>query len=109
MTTTLQLLFLVLDRGAYLVLGKVYEVDPILFGVDCPLEGAPLAVVDDDLVVLGAGDEAGPVVAEAEVVDRVLVVPKHLAHPHRADHVVHQLHPVSTTLEFSGSSLWRTW
>ena len=32
--------------------------------------------------------------AEAEVVDRVLVVPKHLAHPHRADHVVHQLHPV---------------
>ena len=74
---------------------EMYQIHTVFFGVDCPFHGSSLAIVDDDLVVLGAGDEAGPVVAEAEVVDRVLVVPKHLSHPHRADDIVHQLHSVS--------------
>ena len=75
-----------------LVLREVDQVDAVLFRVEGSLLGAFFAVVDDDLVVLGAGDEGGAVGGEVEVVDGVLVVLEDLAHSHRADNVVHQLH-----------------
>ena len=71
---------------------EVDEVDAVLLGVERPPLGAPLTVVDDDLVVVGGGDEGGAVRGEVQVVDGVLVLLEDLADPHGADHVVDELH-----------------
>ena len=75
------------------VLSEVDQVHPILLAVEGPLLGPLLAVVDDDLVICAAGDNVHPIVAVVYVGNLVLVVIVQLGHAHRADDIVHQLHP----------------
>lgn len=76
------------------------QINSILLTVQCPLWLALLAVVEDDRVVVAAGDEGLAVGGEVEAVDLVVVLPEHLGHSEAAQHVVRQLH-----LPFSGTSI----
>ena len=80
------------------ILCEMDQVHPVLLGVQGPFQGASLAIINDNLVVIRAGDQGGAVGAEVHVVDGVLVVPEHLADPHGPDDVVHQLHLVDDVL-----------
>ena len=66
-----------------LVLGEVNQIYSVFLAVECELLCALLAVVDDDLVVAGAGDDVHAIVAVVKVGDLVLVVRVQLRHPHR--------------------------
>lgn len=78
--------------GRVLGVGEVYEVDAVLLRVDGALLGALLAVVDDDLVVLGAGYEGVAAGREVDAVDAVRVLAEDLGHLEAADDLVHELH-----------------
>ena len=66
-----------------LVLGEVNQIYSILLTVQCRLLRPLLAVVDDDLIVRGAGDDVHAIVAVVDVGDLVLVVIVELGNPHR--------------------------
>ena len=66
-----------------LVLGEVNQIYSILLTVQCRLLRPLLTVVDDDLIVGGAGDDVHAIVAVVDVGDLVLVVIVELGNPHR--------------------------
>ena len=66
-------------RGVHnigLVLSEMDQVHTILFRVQGPLEGTPFAVINYNLVILGAGDQGGTIRREVHVVDGILVIPR---------------------------------
>ena len=65
-----------------LVLSKVDQIYSVLLAVQSELLCSLLAVVDDDLVVAGAGDDVHAIIAVVQVGDLVLVVSVQLRHPH---------------------------
>ena len=58
-----------------LVLGEVNQIHAVLFGIQGPFLGTPFAVINDDLVILGAGDQGGAIGGKVHMVNRVLVIP----------------------------------
>ena len=75
-----------------LILGEVDQVHSVFLAVKGELLCPFLTVVDNNLVVSAAGDDVHPIIAVVDVGDLVLVVLVQLGHPHRPDHIVHQLH-----------------
>lgn len=71
------------------------EIHSILLTVQRSLWFALLAVVENDGVVVAAGDDGLAVGAEVEAVDLVRVLTEDLGHAEAPQHVVRQLHPAA--------------
>ena len=107
-----------------LILGEMNQVHAILFGIQGPFLGPSFAVINDNLVVLGAGDQGSAVGGKVHMVNRILVIPEtkmfmssgkvddetsmifflslpeHFSNPHGSDDIVHQLHLVNNVFFF---------
>ena len=90
--------------GRVLGVGEVYEVDAILFGVDGAHLRALLAVVDNDLIVLRAGDERVAGRGEVDAIDAVRVLAEDFCHLEAPHDVVDELH--GDRVERLGRALW---
>lgn len=72
--------------------GEVYKVDAILLGIDGAHLRALFAVVNDDLVILGAGYQGVTGRGEVNAVDFVRVFPKNFGDLKIPHHVINELH-----------------
>lgn len=59
-----------------LVLREMNQIHSILFGIQGPFLCPSFAVINDDLVILGAGDQGSAVGGKVHMVNRILVIPE---------------------------------
>lgn len=59
-----------------LVLREMNQIHSILFGIQGSFLCPSFAVINDDLVILGAGDQGSAVGGKVHMVNRILVIPE---------------------------------